>query len=73
LFIHVSSEKEEKASVVFARSLSLDQIDCNKLFNQLSSLGAKGGGKPTFVVGVINRDKMHQLKNHLAAEVRKLL
>jgi alanyl-tRNA synthetase len=73
LFIHVSSEKEEKASVVFARSLSLDQIDCNKLFNQLSSLGAKGGGKPTFVVGVINRDNMHQLKNHLAAEVRKLL
>ena len=73
LFIHVSSEKEEKASVVFARSLSLDQIDCNKLFNQLSSLGAKGGGKPTFVVGVINKDKIHQLMNHLTAEVRKLL
>jgi len=73
LFIHVSSDKEEKASVVFARSLSLDQIDCNKLFNQLSSLGAKGGGKPTFVVGVINKDKMHQLMNHLTAEVRKLL
>jgi alanyl-tRNA synthetase len=73
LFIHVSGDKEEKASVVFARSLSLDQIDCNKLFNQLSSLGAKGGGKPTFVVGVINRDKIHQLMNHLTAEVRKLL
>jgi alanyl-tRNA synthetase len=73
LFIHESSDKGENASVVFARSLSLDQIDCNKLFNQLSSLGAKGGGKPTFVVGVINRDKMHQLLNHLTAEVRKLL
>jgi alanyl-tRNA synthetase len=73
LFIHVSSDNEEKASVVFARSLSLDQIDCNKLFNQLSSLGAKGGGKPTFVVGVINRDKMHQLMNYLTTEVRKLL
>jgi alanyl-tRNA synthetase len=73
LFIHVSSDNEEKASVVFARSLSLDQIDCNKLFNQLSSLGAKGGGKPTFVVGVINRDKIHQLMNHLTTEVRKLL
>jgi alanyl-tRNA synthetase len=73
LFIHVSGDKEEKASVVFARSLSLDQIDCNKLLNQLSSLGAKGGGKPTFVVGVINKDKMHQLMNHLTTEVRKLL
>jgi alanyl-tRNA synthetase len=73
LFIHVSSDNEEKASVVFARSLSLDQIDCNKLFNQLSSLGAKGGGKPTFVVGVINRDKKHQLMNYLTTEVRKLL
>jgi alanyl-tRNA synthetase len=73
LFIHISSDKEEKASVVFARSPSLYQIDCNMLFNQLSSLGAKGGGKPTFVVGVIDKDKKHQLMNHLIAEVKKLL
>jgi alanyl-tRNA synthetase len=73
LLIHVSSEGEENASVVFARSQSLGQIDCNKLLKQLSFLGAKGGGKPAFVVGVIGKDKRHQLMNHLNAEVKKLL
>lgn len=73
LLIHVSSEREENASVVFARSQSLGQIDCNRLLKQLSFLGAKGGGKPAFVVGEICKDKRHQLMNHLNAEVKKLL
>jgi alanyl-tRNA synthetase len=73
LLIHVSSDKEENASVVFARSPFLSQIDCNKLFRQLSSLGAKGGGKPDFAVGVVSKDKKHHLMNLLTAEVRKLL
>jgi alanyl-tRNA synthetase len=73
LLIHVSSDKEENASVVFARSPFLSQIDCNKLFRQLSSQGAKGGGKPDFAVGVVSKDKKHYLMNLLTAEVRKLL
>jgi alanyl-tRNA synthetase len=73
LLIHVSDEKKENASIVFARSPLLGQIDCNKLFGQLSSSGAKGGGKPEFAVGVIGKDKTYQLMNYLTAEVRKLL
>ena len=73
LLIHVSTDTEENASVVFARSPSLNQIDCNKLFRQLSSSGAKGGGKPDFAVGVVSKDKKHHLMNHLTAEVRKIL
>jgi alanyl-tRNA synthetase len=73
ILIHISSDKEKNASVVFARSPLLSQIDCNKLFRQLSSLGAKGGGKPDFAVGVVNKDKKHQLMNYLMAEIRKLL
>jgi alanyl-tRNA synthetase len=73
LIVHIPNDNEENASIIFARTQLLERIDCNKLFNQLSSLGAKGGGKPTFVVGVINRDKMHQLMNYLTTEVRKLL
>jgi alanyl-tRNA synthetase len=73
LLIHVSSDKEENASVVFARSPVLGQIDCNKLFGQLSSSGAKGGGKPEFVVGVVGKDKTHKLMHYLTTEVRKLL
>jgi alanyl-tRNA synthetase len=73
MIIHASSDKEKNASVVFARSPLLSQIDCNKLFRQLSSLGAKGGGKPDFAVGVVGKDKTHQLMNYLTAEIRKLL
>jgi alanyl-tRNA synthetase len=73
LLIHVSGDKEENASVVFARSPFLSQIDCNKLFRQLPSSGAKGGGKPDFAVGVVSKDKKHHLMNHLIAEIRKLL
>jgi alanyl-tRNA synthetase len=71
--IHASSDKEKNASVVFARSPLLSQIDCNKLFRELSSLGAKGGGKPDFAVGVVCNDKKHKLMNYLTAEIRKLL
>lgn len=73
LLIHVSSDKKENASVVFARSPLLGQIDCNKLFGQLSFSGAKGGGKPEFAVGVVGKDKTHQLMNYLTTEVRKIL
>ena len=73
MLIHVSSDKEKNASVVFARSPLLSQIDCNKLFRQLSSLGARGGGKPEFAVGVVGKDKTHQLMNYLTAEIRVLL
>jgi alanyl-tRNA synthetase len=73
MLIHVSSDKEENASVVFARSPFLNQIDCNKLFRQLSSSGAKGGGKPDFAVGVVSKDKKHHLINYLTAEIRKIL
>ena len=73
ILVHVSSDKEINASVVFARSPLLSQIDCNKLFRQLSYLGAKGGGKPDFAVGVVSKDKKYQLMNYLTAEIRKLV
>jgi alanyl-tRNA synthetase len=46
LIVHIPDDNEDNASVVFARSLSLKRIECNKLLNQYSYLGAKGGGKP---------------------------
>lgn len=73
MLIHVASDKEKNASVVFARSPLLSQIDCNKLFRRLSSLGARGGGKPDFAVGVVSKDEKYQLMNYLTTEIRKLL
>jgi alanyl-tRNA synthetase len=73
LIVHISNDNEENASIIFARTQLLERIDCNKLFNRLSSLGAKGGGKPTFATGVIKKEKKHMLVNQLTADVGMLL
>jgi alanyl-tRNA synthetase len=73
LLAHIPNDNEENASVTFARTQSLEHIDCNKLFNQYSYLGARGGGKPTFFTGVINKEKIHQLMNHLVTDIRNTL
>src|SRR5918993_327793 len=73
LLAHIPNDNEENASVTFARTQSLEHIDCNKLFNQYSYLGARGGGKSTFLTGVINKEKIHQLMNHLVTDIRNTL
>jgi alanyl-tRNA synthetase len=73
LLAHIPNDNEENASVTFARTQSLEHIDCNKLFNQYSYLGARGGGKPTFLTGVINKEKILQLMNHLVTDIRTTL
>ena len=73
LLAHIPNDNEENASVTFARTQSLEHIDCNKLFNQYSYLGARGGGKPTFLIGVINKEKIHQLMMYLVTDIRNTL
>jgi alanyl-tRNA synthetase len=73
LIVHIGSNEDENASVYFARTQPLKHIDCNKLFNQYSSLGGKGGGKPTFVTGIIHKEKAEELMKHLILEVSKTL
>lgn len=73
LIINIPSDDEDTASVIFARTQPLERIDCSKLFNHLSFLGAKGGGKPTFVTGVIKKENKYLLMNQLIADVGMLL
>ncbi|MGI8834615.1 MAG: DHHA1 domain-containing protein [Nitrososphaeraceae archaeon] len=73
LIVHIRGDEDESASVYFARTQSLKPIDCNKLFNQYSYLGVKGGGKPTFVTGIIHKEKTKELMKHLIMDVRKTL
>jgi alanyl-tRNA synthetase len=73
LIAHISSENDKDASVIFARSQALDHIDCDKLFNQYSYLGARGGGKPAFVTGAISKEKALQLMTHLVTDIRNML
>jgi hypothetical protein len=73
LIAHILNENENHASVIFARSQSLSYIECDKLFSHYSYLGARGGGKSTFVTGSISREKVPQLMTHLVEDIRNVL
>jgi alanyl-tRNA synthetase len=73
LMAHIPIENENLASVTFARSQSLSYIECDKLFNRYSYLGARGGGKSAFVTGSISKDKVSQLMANLVQDIRSML
>ena len=54
------------ASIVFARNeLSLPGIDCNKLFKEISGKYGRGGGKPHFITGIVNRERVKDVLNNI--------
>jgi alanyl-tRNA synthetase len=71
IIANINSDLNENASFVFARSESLDNIDCNRLFRQYCSIGARGGGKSNFVTGVIKRERVTEIIANLNADVKK--
>jgi alanyl-tRNA synthetase len=73
LIVNIPEDNEDNASVVFARSQSLERIECNKLFNQYTFLGARGGGKPSFLAGVVSKGNAHHLMKKLITDIRNLL
>jgi alanyl-tRNA synthetase len=43
------------ARFVFARSDNLAAMDCNKIFREVAGADGRGGGKPNFVTGILNK------------------
>ncbi len=58
----------EMASVVFARNEKME-IDCNRLFSQFAGADGRGGGKPHFVTGVINKEAVSEVLGRIAEEI----
>lgn len=73
LLAHIPIDNEENASIVFARTDALHSIDCNRLFREHYSLGGRGGGKATYVTGVIKKEKVGELVKHIITDVTNLL
>jgi alanyl-tRNA synthetase len=73
LIAHIPDNYKEDALIIFARSQPLDEIDCNRLFQAYSYLGAKGGGKSSFITGVIGKRNVNHLIEKLIADLRVLL
>jgi len=53
---NLKSDLDPMANIVFARSDSLSDIDCNKIFTEIASERGRGGGKPNFVRGIIRKE-----------------
>ena len=64
---------DDIASIVFARNKSLVNIDCNKLFREVSSKDGQGGGKPHFVTGVVNKERVTDIVNNIIAKLNHSL
>jgi alanyl-tRNA synthetase len=54
---NLNSELDSMANVVFARSESLFNMDCNRMFKEIASQ-CQQGGKSNFVTGVIRRENV---------------
>jgi alanyl-tRNA synthetase len=66
---NINNQNDNTASIVFARSKSLVNIDCNKLFREISSEYGRGGGMPHFVTGVVDKERVTAIVNNIIAEV----
>lgn len=66
---NINNQNDDTASVVFARNKSLVNIDCNKLFREVSSKYGQGGGTPHFVTGVVDKERVTAVVDNVIAEV----
>lgn len=66
---NINNQNDNTASIVFARNKSLVNIDCNKLFREISSKYGQGGGTPHFVTGVVDKERVTAIVNNVIAEL----
>jgi alanyl-tRNA synthetase len=66
---NINHHSDDTASIVFARNEALVNIDCNQLFREISSENGRGGGKPHFVTGVVNKERVTDIVNNIIARL----
>ena len=66
---NINHHSDDTVSIVFARNEALVNIDCNKLFREISSEDGRGGGKPHFVTGVVNKERVTDIVNNIIARL----
>jgi alanyl-tRNA synthetase len=55
---NLNSNGDSMANVVFATNESRFNLDCNRMFKEVTSKWGKGGGKSNFATGVIRKEKV---------------
>jgi alanyl-tRNA synthetase len=59
----------ETAGIVFARNEKNKAADCNALFRKFAGPSGRGGGKPHFVTGVVDRGIVQKLVDDICKEL----
>jgi alanyl-tRNA synthetase len=59
----------ETAGIVFARNEKIKSVDCNALFKKFAGPSGRGGGKPHFVTGVVDRVMVHEFIENICKEL----
>jgi alanyl-tRNA synthetase len=62
---------DPSASIVLARNESLMGIDCDRLFMETSGNDGRGGGKPHFVIGTVNKQRVVEIVNNIVNAISK--
>ena len=69
IIVNSNNDSDATATIVLARNEELQNIDCDKLFKQVSGADGQGGGKPHFVIGMIKKNRMHYIMNEIIQEI----
>jgi alanyl-tRNA synthetase len=56
-------------NIVFARTEEMLNIDCSKLFKQISGTDGQGGGKANFIIGVAKNERLSRLIDEIMHEL----
>jgi alanyl-tRNA synthetase len=62
---------DPSVSIVLARNESLMGIDCDRLFRETSGNDGRGGGKPHFVIGTVNKQRVVEIVNNIVNAISK--
>jgi alanyl-tRNA synthetase len=71
IVVNSNNDSDANANIVLARNEELLNVDCNKLFKQVFGADGQGGGKPHFVIGMIKKNRVHNIMNEIIQEIIK--
>ena len=71
IIVNSNNDSDATANVVLARNEELLNVDCDKLFKQVSGADGQGGGNPHFVTGMIKKNRVHGIMNEIIQEITK--
>jgi alanyl-tRNA synthetase len=69
IVVILANVDSESASIVFARNEKNEAVDCNVLFKKFAGPKGRGGGKPHFVTGVVDRAIVQKFFDDICKEL----